>query len=48
MFLLHAFDFIKFGIRADCLPVLDIPIKGAHDVIGGRAYVKKKRKQLQL
>jgi beta-N-acetylhexosaminidase len=37
---LHAFDLLKFGITADCLPVLDVPIEGASDVIGTRAYGK--------
>lgn len=40
---LHAFDLIKFGINANCLPVLDIPIRGAHAVIGTRAYAKEKK-----
>lgn len=35
---LHAFDLSRFGITADCLPVLDVPIEGASDVIGARAY----------
>lgn len=35
---LHAFDLLKLGITADCLPVLDVPIAGASDVIGRRAY----------
>ncbi len=35
---LHAFDLMRFGINADCLPVLDVPVTGAHDVIGNRAY----------
>jgi beta-N-acetylhexosaminidase len=35
---LHAFDLGRFGITADCLPVLDVPVEGAHDVIGDRAY----------
>lgn len=26
------------GISVDCLPVLDVPVPGAHDVIGDRAY----------
>lgn len=26
------------GVNADCLPVLDLPVAGAHDVIGDRAY----------
>ncbi|PWL18013.1 beta-N-acetylhexosaminidase [Falsochrobactrum shanghaiense] len=35
---LHAFDLLKVGINVDCLPVLDVPVEGAHDVIGSRAY----------
>lgn len=35
---LHAFDLMKLGINADCLPVLDVPVEGAHNVIGNRAY----------
>lgn len=35
---LHADDLMRYGINADCLPVLDVPIEGAHDVIGNRAY----------
>lgn len=26
------------GVTVDCLPVLDVPVPGAHDVIGDRAY----------
>lgn len=37
---LHAFDLLKVGVNADCLPVLDVPVEGAHDVIGNRAYGK--------
>jgi len=35
---LHAFDLGRLGFSADCLPVLDVPVPGAHDVIGNRAY----------
>ncbi|MCA1492778.1 beta-N-acetylhexosaminidase [Sinorhizobium alkalisoli] len=35
---LHAFDLTSFGITVDCLPVLDVPVPGSHDVIGNRAY----------
>ncbi|NGO51405.1 beta-N-acetylhexosaminidase [Allomesorhizobium camelthorni] len=38
---LHAFDLLKLGITVDCLPVLDVPIEGASDVIGARAYGKE-------
>jgi beta-N-acetylhexosaminidase len=37
---LHAFDLLRFGINVDCLPVLDVPVEGANDVIGTRAYGK--------
>jgi beta-N-acetylhexosaminidase len=37
---LHAIDLTRFGINVDCLPVLDVPIEGASDVIGSRAYGK--------
>jgi beta-N-acetylhexosaminidase len=29
-----------FGINANCAPVLDLPVPGAHDVIGDRAYAR--------
>ncbi len=35
---LHALDLLQYGVNADCLPVLDVPVEGAHDVIGDRAY----------
>ncbi|MDO9415343.1 beta-N-acetylhexosaminidase [Pararhizobium sp.] len=35
---LHAFDLMRLGINVDCLPVLDVPVPGSHDVIGNRAY----------
>lgn len=40
---LHAFDLMQYGINADCLPVLDVPIEGSHDVIGDRAYARDPR-----
>lgn len=35
---LMAHDLHALGINVDCLPVLDVPVEGAHDVIGDRAY----------
>jgi len=35
---LIAHDLRALGINVDCLPVLDVPAPGAHDVIGDRAY----------
>jgi beta-N-acetylhexosaminidase len=31
-------DLIDIGITVDCLPVLDVPQAGSHDIIGDRAY----------
>jgi beta-N-acetylhexosaminidase len=35
---LMAHDLREVGIDVDCVPVLDVPVAGAHDVIGDRAY----------
>ena len=35
---LMADDLTEIGITSSCLPVLDVPQLGAHDVIGSRAY----------
>lgn len=35
---LIAYDLCELGINVDCTPVLDLPIEGAHDVIGDRAF----------
>jgi len=35
---LMAQDLLDVGIDVDCLPVLDVPVAGSHDVIGDRAY----------
>jgi beta-N-acetylhexosaminidase len=35
---LIAHDLRSVGINVDCLPVLDVPVAGSHDVIGDRAY----------
>ncbi len=33
-----AADLTALGITANCAPVLDVPVPGAHDIIGDRAY----------
>ena len=33
-----ALDLAEVGITVTCAPVLDIPVSGAHDVIGDRAF----------
>ena len=38
VFRLLAQDLRELGINTDCVPVLDVPVPGAHDVIGDRAY----------
>lgn len=35
---LMAHDLKAVGVNVDCLPVLDVPVPGAHDIIGDRAY----------
>ena len=35
---LIAADLTAVGIDVDCMPVLDVPVAGAHDIIGDRAY----------
>lgn len=37
---LIAFDLERYGFSSSCLPVLDVPIAGSHNVIGDRAYAK--------
>ncbi len=37
---LMAADLLELGINVDCVPVLDVPVEGAHDVIGDRAYAR--------
>jgi beta-N-acetylhexosaminidase len=38
---LIAHDLRRVGITVDCLPVLDVPVPGAHDVIGDRAFARE-------
>ncbi|MEM1376050.1 MAG: beta-N-acetylhexosaminidase [Pseudomonadota bacterium] len=38
MSLLHADDLLPLGINANCLPLLDVPLPDASEVIGDRAY----------
>ena len=35
---LIAADLANLGINVDCAPVLDVPVAGAHEIIGDRAY----------
>jgi beta-N-acetylhexosaminidase len=38
---LIAAELSSLGITVDCLPVLDVPAEGAHDIIGDRAYARE-------
>lgn len=35
---LLALDIMAYGISADCIPCVDVPVEGAHSVIGDRAF----------
>lgn len=37
---LMAHDLKAVGINVDCAPVLDVPVPGAHDIIGDRAWAR--------
>ena len=37
---LMAHDLKSVGVNVDCAPVLDVPVQGAHDIIGDRAYAR--------
>ena len=37
---LMAHDLKAVGVNVDCAPVLDVPVPGAHDIIGDRAWAR--------
>jgi len=45
---LMANDLHALGINVDCVPVLDVPVPGAHDIIGDRAYARDPNTVAQL
>lgn len=45
---LMAHDLKAVGIDVNCLPVLDVPVPGAHDIIGDRAYARDPATVAQL
>lgn len=45
---LMAADLRAVGIDVDCLPVLDVPVEGSHDIIGDRAYARDPETVSQL
>lgn len=45
---LLADDLSALGIDTNCAPVLDVPVRGAHDIIGDRAYGRTAEKVAML
>ena len=45
---LMAHDLRSVGITVDCAPVLDVPVPGAHDIIGDRAWAQDPETVAQL
>jgi beta-N-acetylhexosaminidase len=45
---LMAHDLKAVGVNVDCLPVLDVPVPGSHDIIGDRAYARDPATVTQL
>lgn len=35
-----AVELVDLGINVDCVPCLDVPVEGSHDVIGDRAFAR--------
>lgn len=35
---LIAAELVELGVNVDCIPVLDVPVSGAHDIVGDRAF----------
>ncbi|MEM7171396.1 MAG: beta-N-acetylhexosaminidase [Pseudomonadota bacterium] len=46
--MLVASELVDLGIDVDCWPVLDVPISGAHDVIGDRAFGSEPQRIIKL
>ena len=45
---LIAAELMDVGVNVDCLPVLDVPVAGAHDIIGDRAFTEEPEGVAQL
>lgn len=45
---LIASELTDLGINADCMPCLDVPSDGAHDIIGDRAFGRDARTVIEL
>ncbi len=45
---LMAHDLREVGVTVDCAPIVDVPVPGAHDIIGDRAYASDPATVAQL
>ncbi len=45
---LCAAELVTYGITMNCAPVLDVPVAGAHDIIGDRAYGRSPQQVIAL
>jgi beta-N-acetylhexosaminidase len=45
---LCAFELAAYGFNMNCAPVLDVPVEGAHDIIGDRAYGRSVEQIVEL
>lgn len=45
---LIANDLFKLGITVDCAPLADVPVEGAHDIIGDRAFGREAEQVIYL
>ena len=45
---LTAAELRAVGINTNCAPVLDVPAKGGHDIIGDRAYGRQVKQVVAL
>lgn len=45
---LAAQDLSQYGVTMNCAPVLDVPVPGAHDIIGDRAYGQTVQQVVEL
>ena len=45
---LIAYDLREVGINTNCMPVLDLPVPGSHDIIGVRAFSEELQSVIEL
>jgi beta-N-acetylhexosaminidase len=45
---LIAYELSNLGITVDCAPLADVPVEGAHDIIGDRAFGRSPQQVIEL